>query len=94
MEDEHITTIGTCCACKRTFPYTPANVTTITIDPETGLPPDRSVLGTQREPTPEALARSRPQPVCPDCLTRAKLFKDQMSPPVMRFDTWRRPDPG
>ncbi|MEU1386108.1 MULTISPECIES: hypothetical protein [unclassified Nonomuraea] len=92
MEDDHITTIGTCFACKRTFPYTAANVTMMTIDPETGLPPDRTVLGTQREPTPEALARSVPEPVCPDCLTRAREFKERMGSPAP-FETWRRPGP-
>ncbi|MGV9309611.1 hypothetical protein ACWENQ_07805 [Nonomuraea sp. NPDC004354] len=91
MGDEQITTIGRCHGCKRTFGYIPATVMTATIDPETGLPPDMTVLGTHREPTPGALARSVKAPICPDCVTRAKQFRDSMRPTP--FDTWPPGDP-
>jgi hypothetical protein len=96
MADEQIPTIGKCYACKRTFGFTQASVTTIMIDPETGLPPDRSVLGTTREPTPEATARATRQPICPDCLDQARRFKEFMQRPPMEFPPWRggAPDPG
>ncbi|MFI6504948.1 hypothetical protein [Nonomuraea typhae] len=74
MSEDQITTIGKCYACKRTFGYIPAKVMTITIDPETGVPPDMTVLGGQREPSPEALARSVKEPICPACVERARRF--------------------
>lgn len=88
MEDDQITTIGGCYVCKRTFGFVPAHVTTVTIDPETGLPPDMTVLGTHREPPPEAVARSVEKPVCPDCVDRAKKYRTFMDPPTPPFDTW------
>ncbi|GAA2374395.1 hypothetical protein GCM10010404_32400 [Nonomuraea africana] len=86
MADEQMTTIGRCYGCKRTFSFIPGSVTTVTIDPETGLPPGMTVLGTTREPTPEATARSVKEPICPDCLNKAKQF---MHPPAPQFETWQ-----
>ncbi|WP_271219789.1 hypothetical protein [Streptosporangium carneum] len=93
MRDEHITTIGRCYACKRTFGFIPATVTTITIDPDTGLPPGMTVLGTQREPTAEALARSVEETVCPDCVNRARRFAESAQPSALQFETWSRGTP-
>ncbi|MBT2231624.1 hypothetical protein [Nonomuraea sp. NEAU-A123] len=90
MGDEQIPTIGRCYACKRTFRFTPASVMTAMIDPETGLLPGMTVLGTVREPTPEAVARSVEEPFCPDCVKKAVDFAD---PPALQFDTWPRGDP-
>jgi hypothetical protein len=82
---DEITTIGRCHACKRTFSFKPAEVTTITIDPETGLPPDRTPLGGHREPSPEAVARAVEAPICPNCVDRAKRYFEG---PKLDFDTW------
>ncbi|GAA3788038.1 hypothetical protein GCM10022226_03250 [Sphaerisporangium flaviroseum] len=90
MADEHITTIGRCYACKRTFGFIPATATTVMIDPETGLPPGMTVLGSFREPTAEATARSVREPICPDCVAKAKRFSE----PAIQFETWQRGDPG
>ncbi|WP_329084552.1 MULTISPECIES: hypothetical protein [unclassified Streptosporangium] len=89
MADEQITTIGRCYVCKRTFGFIPASVTTITIDPETALPPGMTVLGGLREPTPEATARSVEEPICPDCVNRAKQFQESADSPALQFETWR-----
>ncbi|MER5645471.1 hypothetical protein [Streptosporangium sp. NPDC002524] len=95
MADEQITTIGRCYVCKRTFGFVPASVTTVTIDPETGLLPGMTVLATFREPTPEATARSVQEPVCPGCLDKAKQFLDLTRSPAPSFETWHNnPDPG
>lgn len=83
--EEQITTIGRCYACKRTFTFVPAHVTKVTVDPETGLPPDMTVLGTAREPSPEALARAVQQPICADCVKKAE---QHLAPPPP-FDTWQ-----
>ena len=90
MGDEQIPTIGSCYTCKRTFRFTPATVTTAMIDPETGLLPGMTVLGTLREPTAEAVARSVKQPICPDCVKKASEFAN---PPTLHFDTWPRRNP-
>ncbi|MEW9554465.1 hypothetical protein [Nonomuraea sp. NPDC050783] len=63
---------GRCFACRREFDYDPAEVTTFLIDPATGLPPGFSVLGRTRPATPEAVARSADQPLCPSCQDRAE----------------------
>jgi hypothetical protein len=86
-----MTTIGGCYVCKRTFSFVPETVTVVTIDPETGLPPGMTVLGTFREPTPEALARAVAEPICPDCVGRATQFLESSTP---RFETWHNPDKG
>jgi hypothetical protein len=85
MADDEITTIGGCYVCKRTFSFVPESVTVVSIDPETGLPPGMTVLGTLREPTQEASARAVEKVVCPDCVSRAKQL---LEPPAPRFETW------
>ncbi|MER6949989.1 hypothetical protein ABT294_38835 [Nonomuraea sp. NPDC000554] len=65
MMDKRLTTIGRCYSCGRTFGFDPATVTMFLIDPETTLPPGMTVLGTPREPSPEAVARSVEKPICP-----------------------------
>lgn len=95
MADERITTIGRCYVCKRTFGFIPASVTTVTIDPETGLLPGMTVLATFREPTPEATARSVQEPICPDCLDRAKQYLNLTQSPAPPFEEWHNdPDRG
>lgn len=89
MADEHITTIGTCYGCKRTFAFDPGSVTMFLIDPETDLPPGMTVLGTTREPTPEAVARSVNKPVCPDCVRKAQRV-GQADDPSADWGTWPR----
>ncbi|MFC4013416.1 hypothetical protein ACFOY2_39750 [Nonomuraea purpurea] len=80
------TETGRCCACGRTFTYDPGEVMTVLIDPQTGLPPGFSVLGTLRPAGPEAVARSADQPVCPACVDRAASLKAADDPPP--FPTW------
>ncbi|WP_188195389.1 hypothetical protein [Nonomuraea sp. SYSU D8015] len=66
---------GRCFSCKREFTFDPAEAPTVLVDPETGRPPGLTGLGTLRPATPEAVARSSDQPVCPDCLDRAKRLQ-------------------
>ncbi|WP_219471531.1 hypothetical protein [Nonomuraea rhizosphaerae] len=80
MADEDTTETGRCISCKRTFRYDPRTVETVLIDPQSGLPPGLTVLGTLRPATPEAVARSAEQPVCPDCLERARKFDQAWNP--------------
>lgn len=87
MRDEQITTIGGCYVGKRTFGFIPARVTTVTIDPGTGLPPGMTVLGAHREPAPEAVAGSVQKPVRPGCVDRVKGLHAFANPPVPPFDT-------
>jgi hypothetical protein len=87
MTDKKITTIGRCYGCKRTFAFDPENVTTFSIDPDTGLPPGMTALGTTREPAPEALARAVDAPVCPDCVSMAKRISEPGDPAAGR-DPW------
>ncbi|MER5421853.1 hypothetical protein [Streptosporangium roseum] len=95
MADEQITTIGRCYGCKRTFSFIPASVTAVTIDPETGLPPGMTVLGTSREPTPEATDRSVEEPICSDCVNKAQQLREFMHPPALPFEKWQsNPDRG
>ncbi|GIH23322.1 hypothetical protein Aph01nite_16320 [Acrocarpospora phusangensis] len=91
MADEQITTIGRCYLCKRTFGFAPGSVMTVLMDPETNLPLGMTLSGGQREPTPEAAARSVEEHVCPDCVGRVKQLKEFMDSPVPPFKTWQRP---
>ncbi|MFC7381828.1 hypothetical protein [Sphaerisporangium rhizosphaerae] len=92
MADEGLSTIGRCYACKRTFGFHPARVMTMMIDPDTGLPPGMTVLGSFREPTPEATARSVTEPICPDCVDKAKRYLEFTQRADLRFETFERPD--
>ncbi|TDB88699.1 hypothetical protein [Actinomadura sp. 7K534] len=74
MKDEQPSTTGTCVACKRVFEFDAQSVLTVLIDPETGLPPGMTVVGSLRQATPEAVARSTDEPVCPQCVTRARQY--------------------
>jgi hypothetical protein len=94
MGDDEITTIGRCYGCKRTFSFIPRNVTMARIDPETGLPPGMTVLGTSREPTPEAVARAVEEPICPDCVGKAEHYLESTRPSALRFEPWQHPDRG
>jgi len=53
--------LGPCWACRRTFAFDPDRVTSILIDPVTGLAPD-----TGGDP-----ARARREPLCPACCRAA-----------------------
>ncbi|MEV0383309.1 hypothetical protein [Nonomuraea sp. NPDC050643] len=87
MADEHAQTTGRCHTCKRTFSYDPKEVETVLIDPETRLPPGFTVLGTLRPAKPEAVARSVDEPICPDCVDKAKRFiEDTNQPP--QWKSW------
>ncbi|GAA0360074.1 hypothetical protein GCM10009530_06720 [Microbispora corallina] len=92
MTDENITAIGRCYGCKRRFRFDPDTVTMFLVDPETNLPPGMSPLGSRREPTPEALARSVKLPVCPACVERAKrVLEAGTDPRPPEFPVWHRP---
>ncbi|MEV0347183.1 hypothetical protein AB0H88_15575 [Nonomuraea sp. NPDC050680] len=82
MADKGITTIGRCYGCKRTFGFDPERVTMFLVDPDPAAPPSMTAPGTQ--PTPEALARSRREPVCPDCVRRGQHTRQDDGP------TWPR----
>jgi ferredoxin len=63
----------TCIACGRPSLACPNCVTTVRIDPHTGLPIDVALVNGQPvtiEPTAAARARSRHQPICDDCVRR------------------------
>jgi hypothetical protein len=92
MDDEQITTIGKCHMCKRTFSFTPADVMTVMMDPETNLPLGMTVSGAFREPAPEAVSRAEPVRVCPACVDRAEQLGASMNRSP-RFDTWRKDSP-
>ncbi|KAB8188778.1 hypothetical protein FH608_042615 [Nonomuraea phyllanthi] len=74
---DHAEKTGRCYACKRTFSFDPKEVTTFLIDPSTGLPPGITVLGSLRPARPEAVARSADEPICPDCVARAKQYSEE-----------------
>jgi hypothetical protein len=82
MAEEQAKTTGRCYGCRRVFTFDPAEVTMFLVDPQTGLPPGFTVLGRMRPASPEAVARSADQPVCPGCVTRAKQFGQADSPPA------------
>ncbi|TDD90421.1 hypothetical protein E1293_03295 [Actinomadura darangshiensis] len=87
MKDKEPSTTGTCAACRRTFEFDPQSVSTVLIDPDTGLPPGMTVLATLRQATPEAVARSTDEPICPQCVTRAQQFQAE-SASTPTWDTW------
>ncbi|MEV4115828.1 hypothetical protein [Nonomuraea sp. NPDC049695] len=68
---------GRCYMCKRTFSFDPKEVMTVLIDPETRMPPGITVLGSLRPAKPEAVARSVDEPICPDCVRRAKQYSEE-----------------
>ncbi|MFI7222787.1 hypothetical protein ACIBO5_06145 [Nonomuraea angiospora] len=84
---EHRETTGRCYACKRTFSFDPKEVTTLLIDPETHMPPGITVLGSLRPAKPEAVARSADEPICPDCVTKAKQYGEE-SGSGRSWDSW------
>ncbi|GAA4054599.1 hypothetical protein [Nonomuraea soli] len=88
MVDDRMPAIGRCYSCKRTFGYQPSTVMMIEVDPETGLLPGMSVTGRFRDPSPEVLARVVKQPVCQECVDRAKRFAQARE---IRFETWHNP---
>ncbi|GAA2215178.1 hypothetical protein GCM10009850_106450 [Nonomuraea monospora] len=88
MSEKRDTETGRCFVCKREFSYDPKEVTTFLIDPETGLPPGFSVLGTLRPAKPEAVARSTDQPLCPGCQARAEQYAEAMEAPPPRWESW------
>ncbi|UBU14215.1 hypothetical protein [Nonomuraea gerenzanensis] len=92
MSEKRETAAGRCLVCKREFTFDPGEVTTILIDPETGIPPGFTVLGTLRPATPEAVARSTDQPVCPDCEEKAAKYSEALSPPPPHWESWRPPE--
>ncbi len=87
MTDREPQPSAQCVMCKKAFSSDPQSLSTILIDPETGLPPGMTALGSLREATPEAVARSTDKPICADCVARARQFKTiNKSPPT--WDTW------
>ncbi|GAA2827327.1 hypothetical protein [Nonomuraea rubra] len=88
MSEEREMETGRCFVCKREFTYDPREVITFLIDPETGVPPGFSVLGTMRPAKPEAVARSTDEPLCPDCLDMAERYTDQLNAPPPRWESW------
>ncbi|MEU8358107.1 hypothetical protein AB0C27_19030 [Nonomuraea sp. NPDC048882] len=91
MAEEEARASGRCFACKRTFSAAPETVETVLIDPETGLPPGFTVLGTFRPAGPDAVARSADQPICPDCLEKAAEFWKSYNAPPPTWPSWPPP---
>ncbi|MFC5822661.1 hypothetical protein [Nonomuraea insulae] len=87
MPEEQGTTTGRCFACKRTFSFDPKEVMTFLIDPETGFPPGITFFGSLRPAKPDAVARSVDEPVCPDCVDKAKRFADPGNTPP-QWESW------
>lgn len=58
---------GPCYSCGINFDFDPESVPSISIDPETNLPPDVNANGERITPDPEALQRAITKPICPDC---------------------------
>jgi hypothetical protein len=81
--------IAPCCVCGNSFAFDPDRVLTVRIDPETSRPPDVDSGGQHCEPSPEALARSAKQPVCPGCarLLNARLRARGQEPAFDETDT-------
>ncbi|MEV0165100.1 hypothetical protein [Nonomuraea fuscirosea] len=88
MAEEEARATGRCLMCKRTFGYDPATVETVLIDPETGLPPGFTVLGTFRPAGPDSVARSADQPICPECLEKAAELWKTYNPPPPTWESW------
>lgn len=62
-----------CVACQRPAAACPDCVNTVRIDPHIGLPIDVTVVDGRPvtvEPSAQARARSRTQPICDDCVRR------------------------
>ena len=60
-----------CWACRELSIGCPDCVVSVLVDPETELPPDIARVNGKAEtvtPTPEAVARALPQPICDDCV--------------------------
>ncbi|MFC4118469.1 hypothetical protein [Nonomuraea zeae] len=72
MTGEPATTTGRCYACKSTFSFDPQKVETMLVDPETNRPPGITALGTLRPALPDAVARSIDEPICPECIEKAR----------------------
>jgi len=70
-----------CYACTLLSLACPDCVNTVRVDPHTGLPIDRAVVNGRPvtiEPTPQARARSRPEPICDNCVRRRnELYPDR-----------------
>ncbi|GAA3530046.1 hypothetical protein GCM10022419_006250 [Nonomuraea rosea] len=81
MTGEPATTTGRCYACKGTFSFDPKKVETMLVDPKTNLPPGITALGTLRPATPEAVARSVDEPICPECIEKARRISKTLHQP-------------
>ncbi|PZG16728.1 hypothetical protein C1I98_38885 [Spongiactinospora gelatinilytica] len=87
MAEEQIPQIGPCYACGRAFRFDPGEVVMFAVDPQTGLPPGFSALGTRREPSAEEVARAVEKPVCPGCVQRAERYAAETETPPS-WPTW------
>ncbi len=71
----------TCYACIRPAIACPDCVTTVRVDPHTGLPIDIAIVDGRPvtvEPTEQVRARSREQPICDGCVRRRnELYPDR-----------------
>lgn len=85
MAEPEVIALGQCCVHGGLFEFDPDRVPSVLVDPETGLPPDVNEAGQYREPTAEALARSRREPYCPACARGLNAEAARRSLPA-RFD--------
>jgi hypothetical protein len=70
VNDHIMVVLGPCVVCDGVFAYDPDRVPSILIDPDTGQPPDVAPDGGWVPASPEASARSRREPYCPECARR------------------------
>ena len=62
--------IGRCYIHGGDFTFDPGRVPSVSVDPQTGRPPDVDADGNAAEPEPGAVERSVKQPICPPCAKR------------------------
>jgi hypothetical protein len=86
MPEGNLLAIGPCFLCKSRFQFDPDRVTSVFIDPVTGLPPDLAEDGTPKEMDREALARSVRRPLCPSCIDLANEEKERRGEPKIPYE--------
>lgn len=65
---EPLSACGTCWGCGTQFWFDPDKVPSITIDPDTGVPPDVDPETRAPLPQPRQVQRTVQSPVCPRCV--------------------------
>lgn len=74
--DGSVVAIGPCWFCKKPFPFDPDEVPSISIDPQTGHPPD---IPPQAEGGYE---RAQTEPICDPCARRGNQVRREAGLPM------------